>query len=258
MSMGVGTTPDARITLIRDMVVRIAAGDLVMRGSLSGQDDELDQIITDLNRIADHMMQQQEIQTRTEQHSQAILEVMFAAATQEYTQRAPVGDGDTMLDVLATGLNMLLDELVSSQEATARLQAENIRAQEAVIQELSTPLIPISDAVLVMPLIGTVDSRRAQQILERLLTGASEHQAHTIILDITGVTVVDTQVADALLRAARAVLLLGTQMILTGIRPEVAQLLVGLGVELRDIETRSTLQAGIAYATQMGERRRSR
>jgi anti-anti-sigma factor len=235
--------------MIRDLAALIAAGDLATRGSLSGQHDPLDQIITDLNRIADEMARRQEIQARAEQHSQAILDVMFAAAAQEYTQRAPVTDGDTTLDVVATGLNMLLDELVASQEATTHLQSEIIRSQDAVIQELSTPLIPISDEVLVMPLIGSVDSRRAQQIMERLLTGAAEHQAHTIILDITGMTVMDTQVANALLQAARAVTLLGAQLVLTGIRPEVAQLLVGLGVELQGIETRSTLQAGIAYAT---------
>jgi rsbT co-antagonist protein RsbR len=128
-------------------------------------------------------------------------------------------------------------------------QEETIRAQEAALAELSTPLIPISDQVMVMPLIGAVDSRRAQQVLEALLEGVASSRALIAILDITGVPVVDTQVADALLRAAQAVKLLGAQVVLTGIRPEVAQTLVGLGADLSGIVTCGSLQTGIAYAT---------
>ena len=128
-------------------------------------------------------------------------------------------------------------------------QEEMIRAQQAVLAELSTPLIPINEHVMVMPLIGGVDSRRAQQVLETLLNGVASSHAQIAILDITGVPVVDTQVANALVRAAQAVKLLGAQVVLTGIRPEVAQTLVGLGVDLVSIVTRSSLQSGIAYAT---------
>jgi rsbT co-antagonist protein RsbR len=126
---------------------------------------------------------------------------------------------------------------------------ETVRAQNAALAELSTPLIPISDTVTVMPLIGAVDSRRAQQVMETLLEGIAQTKARVAILDITGVPVVDTQVANALIRAAQSVKLLGAQVILTGIRPEVAQTLVGLGADLSAITTRSSLQSGIAYAT---------
>jgi PAS domain S-box-containing protein len=128
-----------------------------------------------------------------------------------------------------------------------QLQEQLIQVQALALQELSTPLIPISDAVLVMPLIGRIDSRRAGQILETLLRGIQEQQAELAIIDITGVSVVDTQVAHALLQAARAVKLLGAQVVLTGLRPEVAQTLVGLGVDLTDIVTHSSLQNGVAY-----------
>jgi PAS domain S-box-containing protein len=128
-----------------------------------------------------------------------------------------------------------------------RLQEELIEAQQVALQELSTPLIPISDTVLVMPLIGRIDTRRAGQILETLLEGIQKQQADLAIIDITGVNVVDTQVAHALLQAARAVKLLGSQVVLTGLRSEVAQALVSLGVDLSDIVTRGTLQSGIAY-----------
>jgi rsbT co-antagonist protein RsbR len=129
-----------------------------------------------------------------------------------------------------------------------RLQNEIIQGQAAMLAELSTPLIPIDDNVMVMPLIGTLDSRRAQQIVDTLLAGIAESHTQVAILDITGVPIVDTQVANALIRAAQSVKLLGAQVVLTGIRPEVAQTLVGLGADLSGLVTRSSLQSGIAYA----------
>ena len=133
------------------------------------------------------------------------------------------------------------------------MQQELIAAQQSALRELSTPLIPILDGVVAMPLIGAIDSARAQQIMETLLEGIGEKRASIAILDITGVRVVDTQVANALIRTAQAAQLLGARVILTGITPEVAQTLVQLGVDLSSVTTRSTLQSGIAYAlTQRG------
>lgn len=128
------------------------------------------------------------------------------------------------------------------------LQEQIIRSQQANLQELSTPLIPVSDNAVAMPLIGTIDSRRAQQVLEMLLAGIAEHHADVAILDITGVQMVDTQVARALVQAAQAARLLGTRVVLTGIRPEVAQTLVQLGADLHDMHTLDSLKSGIAYA----------
>lgn len=129
-----------------------------------------------------------------------------------------------------------------------QLQQQLIEGQQAALAELSTPLIPISDDTMVMPLIGVIDSGRAGQLVERLLEGVVENHADTAIIDITGVPIVDTQVAQTLLRAAQAASLVGARVVLTGIRPEVAQTLVGLGVDMEGIITRSTLQNGIAYA----------
>lgn len=139
----------------------------------------------------------------------------------------------------------------AEQERLA-LQQQVIDAQQAALRELSTPLIPVADDVVVMPLIGTLDSRRAQDVMETLLQGIAEHQAEYAILDVTGVKVVDTQVAQALVRVAQAAKLLGTHVILTGIGSEIALTLVQLGADLTGIITRSTLQRGIAYAR--GER----
>jgi anti-anti-sigma regulatory factor len=137
-----------------------------------------------------------------------------------------------------------------TQEALRRSsqQYEIILAQEAALRELSTPLIPISERVVVMPLIGAIDTQRAHQVMETLLHGLANSRAEIAILDITGVLVVDTQVANALIAAAQAVKLLGATVLLTGIRPEVAQTLVGLGIDMRGIVTCGTLQNGIAHA----------
>lgn len=136
--------------------------------------------------------------------------------------------------------------LRQAEEERLKLQDEMIRMQAAALEQLSTPLIPISDDILVMPLIGTIDSRRAQKIMETLLQGLVAHQARAAILDITGVPVVDSAVAQGLLRAAQAAQLLGAHVVLSGIRPEVAQTLVGTGANLRGIVTYSTLQQGIS------------
>jgi rsbT co-antagonist protein RsbR len=130
----------------------------------------------------------------------------------------------------------------------AALQEQVIDAQRAALRELSTPLIPISDDVVIMPLIGTIDSGRAQMVMEALLEGVALYQASTVILDITGVQIVDTQVADTFIRAAQAVRLLGASVVMTGIQPQIAQTLVQLGVDLSGIQTHGSLQAGIARA----------
>jgi anti-anti-sigma regulatory factor len=135
------------------------------------------------------------------------------------------------------------------ESGLAQIYAEIARSGQAMaLAELSTPLLAISTQVMVMPLIGSVDARRASQVIETLLQGVAETRAHIAILDITGVPVVDTQVADALIRAAASVKLLGAQVVLTGIRPEVAQTLVGLGIDISGIITCGSLQSGIAYA----------
>lgn len=129
-----------------------------------------------------------------------------------------------------------------------------IAAQQAAIRELSTPLIPVADGIVVMPIIGTVESTRALQIMESLLDGIVQYRAHTALLDITGVKVVDTQIAAALLRAAQSARLLGTEVILTGISPEVAQTLVYISASMGELKTHSSLQRGIAYALQRSTR----
>jgi rsbT co-antagonist protein RsbR len=135
-----------------------------------------------------------------------------------------------------------------AEQERATLQDQIIEAQRLALRELSSPLIPISERVVIMPLIGTIDTQRAQEIMETLLEGVANHHADIAIIDITGVKVVDTQVANGLIQAAQAARLLGAQVILTGIGPAMAQTLVHLGVDLSGMMTLSTLQHGIEYS----------
>lgn len=149
------------------------------------------------------------------------------------------------------GLGSVAHDVRGNPEAEAArlaLQEEIIAAQRAAIRELGTRLLPIDDGVVVLPLIGTIDSTRAQQVLETLLEGVATCQATIVIIDITGVEVVDTHVANALIQVARSVQVLGAEVVLTGIQPRIAATLVGPGAELHRIVAQSTLQEGIAYA----------
>lgn len=116
------------------------------------------------------------------------------------------------------------------------------------LSEISTPIIPVHEGILILPLIGSINSRRATDITERLLEAISASQAEIVIIDITGVPMIDTSIANHMLVTTRAANLLGSQVVLVGIGPEIAQTIVHLGVDLQDLVTLANLQSGIAYA----------
>jgi rsbT co-antagonist protein RsbR len=137
----------------------------------------------------------------------------------------------------------------SEQKARALAELDQkleiIERQRSAIQELSTPILELWDDVLALPVIGVVDTRRSMEIMERLLNEVTEKQARFVILDITGVEVVDTKTADHFIKVIRAAELLGTKCILTGIRPAVAQTLVEIGVDLESFSTLRNLRQGL-------------
>ncbi|MCC6559211.1 MAG: STAS domain-containing protein [Polyangiaceae bacterium] len=116
------------------------------------------------------------------------------------------------------------------------------------LHELSTPLIPVSDGVVVMPLVGVIDRARAERLRDVLLAGVAAEGASVAILDVTAVSNMGASVADALLSAAKAAQLLGAEVLLTGIRPAAARALVELGADLSGVVTRATLKDGISFA----------
>ncbi|NUP11231.1 MAG: STAS domain-containing protein [Polyangiaceae bacterium] len=128
---------------------------------------------------------------------------------------------------------------------------ETIGRHQLAIRELSTPVIRVHERILLMPLIGTIDSLRANQIMDALLLRVVEEQARFVIVDIAGVPVVDTKVADSLLKTTAAVRMLGAQVILTGISAPIARTLVQLGVDVSSMHTCARLQEGIELALQL-------
>ncbi|WP_366249855.1 RsbT co-antagonist protein RsbRA [Terribacillus aidingensis] len=141
-------------------------------------------------------------------------------------------------------INQLVNEYSGSWENTVSLQ-------RVALQELSAPLIPVMDNITVMPLIGTIDTERAKFIMENLLDGVIKHHAEVVLIDITGVPVVDTMVAHHIIQAAEAVRLIGSTCILVGIRPEIAQTIVNLGIDLSKFPTKSSLRKGFTTALEM-------
>ena len=123
-----------------------------------------------------------------------------------------------------------------------------IDRQRQEMLELSTPVVELWDRVLTLPLIGTLDSARAQEVMENLLQTILERQAEVVIMDITGVGTVDTQVAQHLLRAAAAVRLMGAECIISGISPMIAQTMVQLGIDVGTVSTRSSIRTALADA----------
>jgi anti-anti-sigma regulatory factor len=162
-------------------------------------------------------------------------------------------DEVTLLGTFANQLALTTLRAQMSAERERQIAAmEEANASQArlleTIRELSTPVIPVHDGILVVPLVGTIDSSRSAQIMDALLCAIQRDRATVVIIDVTGVPTVDTGVANHLLRSARAAALLGARCILVGISPVIAQTMVQLGVDLGDIVTRNNLQAGISYA----------
>lgn len=150
---------------------------------------------------------------------------------------------------LARREQQALHERTQLLEQHLRERTQALEQQQQLLQmitELSTPVLPLVPGVLVLPIIGTVDSQRMLRMVGSVLEDVSRHRAHALILDITGVPLVDTQVAAAFLELARAVKLLGCRCVLVGIRPEIAQALVGLGITLGELTTRAGLPDGLA------------
>jgi anti-anti-sigma regulatory factor len=160
------------------------------------------------------------------------------------------------LEELRTSLETTVEERTASlqqalrdveqREASLAQALSDLGDTQAVVRELSAPVIPVLPGVLVAPLVGALDSRRAAVLTEQVLGSVEHERARYVIFDITGVPLVDTQVAQVLIQTTMAVRLLGAQALLVGMRPEVAQTIVGLGVDLSAIRTFPNLQEAVA------------
>ena len=151
-----------------------------------------------------------------------------------------IAQREELIEAQASELEVRLAELQS-------LYSEQSRLLE-LLQQISTPIAPIYEGIVVVPLVGTLDTHRALTLTERLLDAIVQQQAEYVILDISGVPLFDTSIAQHLLQTAKAARLLGTHVVLVGLSPEVAQTVVHLGLELNTLVTRRSLQEGLAYA----------
>lgn len=185
-------------------------------------------------------------------------------------QRVPVHTNDE-LGVLAETFNTMADSLQSRivaehqalqalQLSHEKLQAyshsleQSMREQQRLsdtVREMSLPIIPIAERIIVMPLVGVIDGTRARELAETLLHGIETHRARIALIDLTGVPLVDTHVAQTLIGAINAVRLLGARTLLVGIRPELAAAFIQVDTDLNDIETSATLQSGLLRAMQL-------
>lgn len=145
-----------------------------------------------------------------------------------------------------SALQCALDEAQARSAEQTRLLSE-LDAQRSTIRDLSVPVIPVSAGTLVMPLVGELDATRLQQLQEQSLRAIERSATRLLVLDITGVPLVDTQVAQGFLATVRSAGLLGAQVALVGIRPEVAQTMVSLGIDLHDVATFNDLQSALAF-----------
>ncbi|ARK21390.1 MULTISPECIES: RsbT co-antagonist protein RsbRA [Sporosarcina] len=152
------------------------------------------------------------------------------------------------VNIFSNWINPLRESIID--EYSTKWERTDI-LQKIALQELSASLIPVFDKISVMPLVGTIDTERAKLIMENLLEGVVKQRAEVVLLDITGVPVVDTMVAHHIIQAADAVRLVGAKCMLVGIRPEIAQTIVTLGINLTDFSTTSTLRRGMQKALEM-------
>ena len=173
-----------------------------------------------------------------------MLEAIGRASAQDFSFKIKISTSPDALQALESAVSSLILELAETKERN-RAQIREIEQknqeiadrQTMVLRELSTPIIAIWDGILSLPVIGTVDTSRSAEMMDKLLERVVADQATHVIIDITGVTVLDTRTADHFLRMGKAVRLLGAECFLTGISPHIAQTLAQLGVDTSTIRT---------------------
>ncbi|GAA2697939.1 MULTISPECIES: STAS domain-containing protein [Actinosynnema] len=165
----------------------------------------------------------------------------------ELADELPETDTDLFRQLM--GFSQLLDALgLITFETYSRAREEIIQEQSEQLLELTTPVVKIWEGILAVPLVGTLDSARTQVVMEKLLEALVETGSEHAIIDITGVLAVDTQVAQHLLKTVVAARLMGAECTISGIRPQIAQTIVALGIEFGDITTKASLSDALRHA----------
>jgi rsbT co-antagonist protein RsbR len=173
-------------------------------------------------------------------------DVLARSLFEKYQQNFPLLN--RVLDAYEPAANRIANTVaVSFVEERERV----IRQQQESIRELSTPVLPVRERLLILPIIGVLDGERARQLTEQLLSGIRTHRARVVVIDITGVPDVDEAVANHLVQTVDASRLMGASVIITGLSPEIAQTLVTIGVDLSKMDTIGDLQGGLEEAERL-------
>ena len=150
---------------------------------------------------------------------------------------------------LNTALAKLLHlDTAAVVETYNEMVEETLTAQSKSLMEMSTPVTHIWDGILLLPIVGIIDSKRARDVMNATLEKIAESQARIFILDISGVGVVDTAVANHLIKISRATRLMGCECVISGVSPSIAQTIVDLGIDVGDVKTTSTMKDALATA----------
>lgn len=192
-------------------------------------------------------------QISDEERLNNLIEVISGMAGLDFSQEAIVDDSDNPLNTVAAGLNMLSEELESSVVSKSELEDKNqelerlAKEQQDAMSQMSTPIAQLWDGILLLPLVGLVSSKRAQEILNAVLNKIAEMQATIFILDISGIAVVDTAVANHFIKIAKATRLMGCKCVISGVSGAVAQTIVELGIQIDEITTTGTMRDALEY-----------
>ncbi|WUH89298.1 STAS domain-containing protein [Streptomyces sp. NBC_00433] len=217
--------------LYRALLVALRQGDTATRGEQFG---EVRSLLAELSR------------NRARQGFSPTETAFSLFSLKEVLEPALVGNTD--LAVYARFSRVLDDLGLYTVEVHAKAREEIISAQAEQLLELSTPVVKLWDGIVGVPLVGTLDSARTQVVMEKLLQSLLDQNATHAIVDITGVPSVDTQVAQHLLKTVVAARMMGAECTISGIRPQIAQTIVALGIEFGDITTKATLADALRHA----------
>lgn len=219
------------IELYAALVEALRAGGLATRDEAYG---EVRSLLTELSR------------NRARQGFSPTETAFGVFALKDVLEPALTGGGDVSAYLQ---LSRVLDDLgLYTIEVHAKTREEIISAQAEQLLELSTPVVKLWEGVVAVPLVGTLDSARTQVVMEKLLQSLLDLNATHAIVDITGVPAVDTQVAQHLLKTVVAARMMGAECVISGIRPQIAQTIVALGIEFGDITTKATLADALRHA----------
>jgi rsbT co-antagonist protein RsbR len=241
--------------VLKDNELREQSGQFLTAFREALQDDDLGDITTPAwAQVRDILADLS--RTRAMQGFSPSETAMFVFALKEslftYLRRECAQD-PALLTMLMGGCSTLLDKLgLYTTEIYQQSREAVVARQQEELLELSTPVVKLWQGILALPLIGTLDSARTQIVMESLLQAIVEQNAFIAIIDITGVPMVDTLVAQHLLQTVAAARLMGADCIISGIRPQIAQTIVHLGIELSHVNTKATLADAFAMALQRG------